>query len=270
MGYSGYSPKLSKMRLFESAGHDQLHLLLGYLEDRVLDLDFYEFGDYWQSFIHDYLDERNIEAIAKILNKPIEDIEPLDYEELSVRGQQMFTAYVEDQGGFRYARYHEPMNCPSWFYLKPLSKSVLPNSTWLVHFTDHQNSILRLGFTHGAPDYKRLGLTIAANMFGGMTRSDTTEAGYNFAYTLDEDIDRRAEMAISGQYYGSNAVLFQAPCVKVHHNGDNENQAIFWGEDVKPSQIIPLTYTDHGWCTASKKGCQESLLGLITSLISGR
>ena len=244
-------------------------MLLDYLDEEVIDMGFYEFNEYWEMFTQDYLNDTNKAALSKYLGKSLDEITPRDYNELNLKSKKMFTDYVEEQGGFRIARYHDPAGLPSWYYLNPLSKTILPASTWIVHFTNHQNEIMSSGFTLGADDLTRLGVTVKHNMFNADLERTATEPGYNFGYTLDEDIEARAKMSTSGGYYGRNAVLFQSECIKVHHGTDNENQAVFWGPSVKASGIVPLTHTDYGWCAPHIKGGREQILDLITEIISG-
>jgi len=96
--------------------------------------------------------------------------------------------------------------------MKPM---LLPRSTWLIHFSDSAVDIARSGFKRGASDVGDLGLT----------RGGDGYPGYNFAF-----LSNRIE---DSEKYGEDAVVFQSSGVHVFHIGDDENQIIFYGPDVK-------------------------------------
>ncbi len=102
---------------------------------------------------------------------------------------------------------------------------VLPPDTWLVHFVDEPESVGRDGFAYGHEDERTLGLT---THFVDSVRKNGP--GWNFAFRATSPDARNAA---SARKYGRNAVLFQAPGVRVYHWGDEEEQVIFWGPSVR-------------------------------------
>ena len=246
-----------------------LDLVLHGLNEKVLDHEFYEFDELWDAFLNNYLNNENKKALEKYSGASIEDIatSPHYYDELPLKSKHMFTNWVEEHGGFRYAEHYEPNSCPSWWYMTPLS-GILKNE-WMIHFTSHVDAIKREGFRFGAPDANHLAVTFMGDIWDRTDRDNTTEEGYNFGYTLDEDIERRGNMAKTGNYYGNAAVMFKADCIKAHHRTDNENQAIFWGPDVSPVNIIPLVHTASGWAAPIIEGTFPSLKALTTKIKSG-
>ena len=106
------------------------------------------------------------------------------------------------------------------------SNKLLPRTTWLIHWTDDAYSIAAHGFIYGA-DIDTLALTTH--------RSDRYKRkGYNFAFRAD------SSYAEDGKKYGDEFVLFQNSGVKTYHYGDEEEQIVFYGPDVKSSDIVPV------------------------------
>jgi hypothetical protein len=101
------------------------------------------------------------------------------------------------------------------------NNNLLPRSTWLIHFSRLASEIALDGFKYGASDQSDLGLTTHK---GNAERF--SEPGYNFAY-ISTNLGRNYEA------YGDGAVMFQNAGVHVYHYGDDENQVIFFGPDVK-------------------------------------
>lgn len=119
------------------------------------------------------------------------------------------------------------------FTLNNKSK-LLPRQTWVGHFCSDATDIATEGFIFGASDPYDLGLTTH--------KSDSyrrSRPGYNFGFELGSlhknfnDGNSRN----SGKY-GSELVLFQTSGVSAYHQGDNEDQVIFWGPDV--DWVIPI------------------------------
>ena len=103
---------------------------------------------------------------------------------------------------------------------------------WLVHFTgekESQKSILKAGYFNGISDMKNLAITAAAN--------EWVEDGYCFSFSLD-DVDYNFKSGYS--HYGEYGILFKSSGIKLYHNGDDEIQTIFIGNQV--SNLIPFWY----------------------------
>lgn len=106
---------------------------------------------------------------------------------------------------------------------------------WLVHFTDYEEtveSILESQHFIGIPNMYNLAIT-AAN------EEDYTEEGYCFGFDID-DIYENFKNSYS--HYGSYGILFKASGIKLYHNGDEEHQVIFIGNQV--SNLIPFMYDE--------------------------
>jgi hypothetical protein len=120
-------------------------------------------------------------------------------------------------------------------YLFMSFESLLPPSTWLVHFSDNAFDISVNGFIYGAPDMFALGLT---THFSDVFRKNMP--GWNFAF---EEGTRGVR---HGGKYGKESVLFQSAGVKVYHFGDEEDQVIFYGPHVERLIYLGLNYDR--WC----------------------
>lgn len=119
---------------------------------------------------------------------------------------------------------------PSWLYME--FNRVVKNE-WCIHFGNDSESIARKGFTKGTEEIECLAFTTAVREKRG--------PGYDFAFPLGEkDIDHN--------YYGNEAVIFQTSGVEIYHNGDSQNQVVFWGPNAK--NFIPIKYDEHvgEWC----------------------
>lgn len=115
---------------------------------------------------------------------------------------------------------------PSTFFFD--YRRTLPPTSWLIHFSDKIEDVVRHGFRYGTDDMRTLGLTTWMKM-------SSKRPGWNFAF---EACDRHCKWAADDKKYGVHAVMFQAAAVLAYHNGDEEEQAIFWGPDVRT--VIPL------------------------------
>lgn len=101
----------------------------------------------------------------------------------------------------------------------------LVKNEWCIHFTKDSNSISKYGFTGGTDDIDSLAYTNAG--------AEKHQEGYNFAFAID---DRNVDY----NEYGNEAVIFRTSGVEIYHYGDNQNQVIFWGPNVK--SFIPIKY----------------------------
>ena len=103
---------------------------------------------------------------------------------------------------------------------------------WLVHFTseeESQENILKTGCFHGISNMYNLAITAAAD--------EWDEDGYCFSFSLN-DVGYNFKNNYS--HYGDKGILFKSNGVKLYHNGDDEIQTIFIGNQV--SNLIPFWY----------------------------
>jgi len=103
---------------------------------------------------------------------------------------------------------------------------------WLVHFTsdgDSQKSILKSGYFHGISNMYNLAISAAAD--------EWVEDGYCFSFDLN-DVGYNFKSGYS--HYGEYGILFKSSGIKLYHNGDDEIQTIFIGNQV--SNLIPFWY----------------------------
>ena len=194
--------------------------------------------------IREWLEENDyLEKIGELLGKEIvsaddlEDFEPEIFYKLPKDIQERCANDVIEK-----IFSIDPVEAPTWAHMH-LNGKLLPRNTWLVHFTDKPYDIQKEGFKYGIDQMDRLGLTTWLK--------DTLKkyGGYNFAFKA---LSREAKFCSSKSKYGKHAVLFQNSGVQAYHNGDEENQIIFWGADVNPKDIIVL-YNDYGdWIVKSR------------------
>ena len=123
---------------------------------------------------------------------------------------------------------------PSWITMD--FNRVVKNE-WCIHFGSDSDSISREGFTGGTPDINHLAYTNA-----GMQKH---QAGYNFAFAIDD-------RSVDYNQYGDEAVIFRTSGVEVYHNGDGQNQVVFWGPNVK--NFIPIHQDNGDWVVYGAKG----------------
>jgi hypothetical protein len=123
---------------------------------------------------------------------------------------------------------------PSWCTME--FNRVVKNE-WCIHFGSDSESIAKEGFTGGTPDIERLAYTNAGQQ--------KPYAGYNFAFLInDRNVDYNG--------YGDEAVIFRTSGVEIYHYGDNQNQVIFWGPNVK--SFIPIHQEDGDWVVYGQNG----------------
>lgn len=122
---------------------------------------------------------------------------------------------------------------PSWLEMDFIR---IVKNEWCIHFTEYADDISREGFTGGTPDISRLAFTGAGQQ--------KREKGYDFAFLLnDKNVDFNN--------YGTKAVIFRTSGVLVRHYGDEQDQVIFWGPNVK--SFIPVE-NDGDWIVYGQKG----------------
>lgn len=137
--------------------------------------------------------------------------------------------------------HHNPnADSPSYFFLERLR--LLKNNTWLIRFSNHSEDEWINGFRYGQKDMERIGLTTWMGKPKG--------PGYNFAFVAGTN------QSFKGLKYGTGAVMFQSAGVEAYHNGDNEDQVIFWGPSVGPQTRVhiyrPSPYEASGWVVDAK------------------
>lgn len=246
---------------------DGLQDLIDYFAERPVVIDSDYLWDAWHGFVHHYLHDENKAQLTKFLGKSIEEIDPSDYEVLTPQAKRVFADYLEQYGHVAQMKHDDPRECESWMWMEPVG-APLPPSTWLVHFTDHADAILTEGFRFGESDINRLAFTIEANVFATeFTRREHAGPGYNFAYPCDGsvDLDIRQGPSVHGLHYGRDAVLFQAPGLKVHHEGDREVQVIFYGPDANRASMRLLRRGERGWtCDNSRPMKFSNLVSRLT------
>ena len=135
---------------------------------------------------------------------------------------------------------------PSWYFFE--SPELVKNQ-WLIHFTTKAKMIAKDGFKLGVNDPRKLGMT---TLMGSKSKEN---GGYNFAFLLSDFLDYYTYNSRYGPQskYGDQAVIFRASGIKVWHNGDQENQVVFYGKEAK--DIIPVTLgKKHFWSVWDKEG----------------
>lgn len=123
---------------------------------------------------------------------------------------------------------------PSWLVMDFIK--VVKNE-WCIHFTSDSDNISKYGFTGGTDDVSHLGYTGAGQ--------EKKSAGYNFAFLIND-------RSVNFNSYGDEAVIFRASGVEVYHSGDEQNQVIFWGPNVR--EIIPIHQEYGDWVVYGGNG----------------
>lgn len=181
--------------------------------------------------------QRNMEELRYLFrdwmqyeHPEVEDLDymdDLDFSELKDRYGEYFPEFEKKLEGGLYR--NEPEIYASSSRSMDLRRhQLLPNDTWLIHFSDNASYIAQEGFTIGATDVSRLGITKSSDY-------EPEENGYNFAFLAD---GKEAPFVGRKGKYGRDAVMFRNTGVHVYHYGDEENQVIFYGPDVKEFVLI--------------------------------
>jgi hypothetical protein len=106
---------------------------------------------------------------------------------------------------------------------------------WLVHFTETeatQKNILKMQCFHGITNMYNLAITSA-------TEDPYDKDGYCFGFDLN-NVHHNFKSNYS--HYGDYGILFKSSGINLYHNGDDETQTIFIGNQV--SNLIPFWYDD--------------------------
>ena len=123
---------------------------------------------------------------------------------------------------------------PSWCTMD--FNRVVKNE-WCIHFGSDSENIAREGFTGGTPEIEHLAYTNAG--------AQKSSAGYDFAFLInDRGVDYNG--------YGDEAVIFRTSGVEIYHYGDNQNQVVFWGPNVK--SFIPIHQDNGDWVVYGQNG----------------
>ena len=123
---------------------------------------------------------------------------------------------------------------PSWCIM---DFNRIVKNEWCIHFCSDSENIAREGFTSGTEDIGHLAYTNA-----GVQKSS---AGYDFAFSINDRSTDYSE-------YGDEAVIFRTSGVEIFHYGDNQNQVIFWGPNVK--SFIPIHQDNGDWVVYGQNG----------------
>lgn len=232
--------------LFEAMSNANLDLI-GYFKERPVEIDNEEMAECWETFVSDYLSDANQQKLAAFIGETIDDIanDSGVYYELPSKAKRMFADWLESSNIARQIVYDDPQSAPAWMLIEPVTGKILPKNTYVVHFSDHVQDIKANGFKFGIPDINKIALTREHNIFGGVRRISYNQPGYNFGYQIDGsiDLDHRA----GG--YGDGVLLFQTSGMLIHHDGDQEQQVVFWGPSVNTKRAIAITRVDSRWVT---------------------
>ena len=123
---------------------------------------------------------------------------------------------------------------PSWC---TMDFNRIVKNEWCIHFGSDSETIAKEGFTGGTPEIEHLAYTNA-----GVQKSS---AGYDFAFLIN---DRNVDY----NNYGDEAVIFRTSGVEIYHYGDNQNQVVFWGPNVK--SFIPIHQDNGDWVVYGQNG----------------
>ncbi len=247
----------------EAESVDMNRALLAYFEERPVDMgpDNLPMHELWRYFVHDYLNDENKNKLVAFLgHDSIDDVSPADYDRMPPRGKRFFANWLTDTNEIAFILHEDPHLAPAWMLLEPVTNKLLPSSTWLAHFTDHAEAIQRDGFRFGQPDIQKIALTWENNLFSGPRRKGSTEPGYNYAYSVKKiELDRRVG------WYGKDVLLFRSSGLLVHHDGDREEQVVFWGPSAKLRGSQVLRQQDSQW--VSQSGMSAPTLSELVRMI---
>ena len=142
---------------------------------------------------------------------------------------------------------------PTWFFKSKDEyhpQSSVKNS-WIIHFSNQADQIAKNGFSKGRSQFAAIGLTVASKIADDVS-DDLKFGGLNFGFFVNSNYN----YADKANKYGRGAVLFQALATNFFHEGDNEEQAVFYGPSIHPNNIILLESNPDNeeiWNVKSKK-----------------
>lgn len=239
--------------LFEDSGPDGNAVLLDYfrhkpLPDELLASD-------WMTDILDHYAE-------SVLDDP-----ETSYWDMSPEQQRAFADWFEREGFAGELLHEDPHAAPAWMLMEPVRDTLLPRTTWLLHFCKNATKIKQEGFRIGVPDLDQIALTRRHDVFGNVTRLRSNQPGYNFAYMADGSVMLTSRWNPEG--YGKQMLLFQSAGVLVHHSGDREQQVVFWGSSANLATAVVIKATARGF--AAEDGTKaQTLEQLVKTLIAAR
>lgn len=123
---------------------------------------------------------------------------------------------------------------PSWC---TMDFNRIVKNEWCIHFGSDSESIAKEGFTGGTPEIEHLAYTNAG--------AQKSSAGYDFAFLIND-------RSVDYNEYGDEAVIFRTSGVEIYHYGDNQNQVVFWGPNVK--NFIPIHQDNGDWVVYGQNG----------------
>lgn len=123
---------------------------------------------------------------------------------------------------------------PSWCHM---DFNRIVKNEWCIHFGADSESIAKEGFTGGTEELEHLAYTNAG--------TQKSSAGYDFAFLIND-------RSVDYNEYGDEAVIFRTSGIEVYHYGDNQNQVIFWGPNVK--SFIPIHQDNGDWVVYGQNG----------------
>jgi len=182
------------------------------------DLDPYDFG----GFIADYHNSFLLEGKDVPVDLCYRDGEVKSIDALSPERYKQFVEWLKDNCIPGQWMDDDPYNAPAYLFLE--ARSMLPDETWLIHFTNE--SPFR-SFDRGAT---LSGLHLStwnkhkeiASCPDNLSDAGISETVFGFAFEVFRSV------LWHGKKYGRNAVLFQCDCaVSAFHYGDEEYQALF-------------------------------------------
>lgn len=217
--------------------------LLRFLKER--DFDPYA---YWWWISRWIIDNDRVVTLSDILQTELDDEDVGDLDpEVFFRLPQELQREIADDVSERLMQ-ASPSDAPTWKHMDLNRDRLLHRQEWLIHFSDHAESIAQSGFKHGVDDMSRLALTT------WMSDGDKLDGGYNFAFKATS---RYALSAASRGTYGKHAVLFRSSGVEAYHYGDEEDQVMFWGEDVEPHDVVLLRRDYDEWKVIARSAKRE-------------
>jgi predicted nucleotidyltransferase len=247
---------LREIHLMEDAGgsFNGNQVLQWYFRQHPFEYDdFYEsewMADIWQHYRESELDNEDVQ-----------------YPDLDDAAQREFASWFQQKGLDRDWLYHAPDTAPAWMLVQPVTGALLPATTWLAHFTDHADAIMREGFKLGVPDVNKIALTRINHAFGGVDRVTYDEPGFNFAYLTNSTPKLDDRWIPDG--YGKQVLLFQSSGMLVHHNGDRETQVVFWGPAANLSRAHVIHRAENGMFVSGQLQ-SKSLDQLVATLKKAR
>ena len=216
--------------LTEAAHGNPNRALLDYFRFRPIEIDDEFRHELWSHYVQTELDDPEI-----------------TYYDLDPQGQRQFADWLEREGHVREFVYRDPQTAPAWMLLAPINDRLLPSTTWLAHFCRDAAAIRQQGFVRGVPDVDRLALTRINSVFGTSERIRYNQPGYNFAYPTDGSVPLTQRWGDPPNGYGRQVLLFQSSGLLVYHEGDREDQVIFWGPAANMTTARVIKATRYGF-----------------------